>query len=76
MSNNRHVFNATGITFYNYKELEEGKRDLVFYTNPSNEDGYASTHISKAQLVNVDEASLVKYDRPSLGFVAFPFLTD
>nr|XP_026695327.1 fibrocystin-L-like [Ciona intestinalis] len=61
------VFNITKFTANNVKLQADGTRDLVMWTNPSNEDAVHPTILSQTSLINVEEASKVFIDRPSLG---------
>uniref|UniRef100_H2XU86 Uncharacterized protein n=1 Tax=Ciona intestinalis TaxID=7719 RepID=H2XU86_CIOIN len=54
-------------TANNVKLQADGTRDLVMWTNPSNEDAVHPTILSQTSLINVEEASKVFIDRPSLG---------
>uniref|UniRef100_H2YFZ9 G8 domain-containing protein n=1 Tax=Ciona savignyi TaxID=51511 RepID=H2YFZ9_CIOSA len=63
----RGLLSVQGI-FYFYKKLQaDGTRDSIFWTNPANEDIYHPTHLANVTLSNVEEASKLRLDRPSLG---------
>nr|CAB3264911.1 fibrocystin-L-like [Phallusia mammillata] len=62
------LLNISGLTAYSYK-AHGTARDLVFFTNPSNEDAFHPTYLKAITLVDVEQESKVLLDRPSLGKV-------
>lgn len=54
------------VTFANFKSTCN-VRDVMFYTNPINEDISHPTHLSGITKVDSDEDSTVLIDRPSVG---------
>ncbi|CAK8682966.1 unnamed protein product [Clavelina lepadiformis] len=63
----RGLLDIDGLHAQNYNLNSDGTRDLVFFTNPSNEDIFHPTYLRNIVLSNVDEDSKVYYARPSIG---------
>ncbi|CAK8682976.1 unnamed protein product [Clavelina lepadiformis] len=62
----RGLLDIRGLHAQNYNLNLDGTRDLVFFTNPSNEDIFHPTYLRNIVLSNVDEASKVYYARPNI----------
>jgi len=56
-----------GLHAENYNDNSDGSRDLVFWTNPKNEDIFHPTQVSGITFTNVNSNNKVLFDRPSLG---------
>ncbi|XP_076825620.1 fibrocystin-L-like isoform X2 [Clavelina lepadiformis] len=65
----RGLLDIRGLHAHNYNGHSDGTRDLVFFTNPSNEDIFHPTYLRNIVLSNVDDDSKVYYARPSLGLI-------
>ncbi|CAK8682961.1 unnamed protein product [Clavelina lepadiformis] len=65
----RGLLDIKGLHVHNYNGHSDGTRDLVFFTNPSNEDVFHPTYLRNIVLTNVDETSKVYYARPSIGLI-------
>ncbi|XP_076824499.1 fibrocystin-L-like isoform X2 [Clavelina lepadiformis] len=63
----RGLLDIDGLHAQNYNLNSDGTRDLIFFTNPSNEDIFHPTYLRNIVLSNVDEDSKVYYARPSIG---------
>ncbi|XP_076825618.1 fibrocystin-L-like isoform X2 [Clavelina lepadiformis] len=65
----RGLLDIRGLHAQNYNLNSDGTRDLVFFTNPSNEDIFHPTYLRNIVLSNVDEASKVYYARPNIELI-------
>ncbi|CAK8682970.1 unnamed protein product [Clavelina lepadiformis] len=63
----RGLLDIDGLHAQNYNLNSDGTRDLIFFTNPGNEDIFHPTYLRNIVLSNVDDDSKVYYARPSLG---------
>jgi len=65
----RGLFDIDGLVAHNYKLNSNGQRDLVFWTNPMNEDVNHPTHVKNSILSEVEKNSVVQFERPLLSNV-------
>ncbi|CAJ1082786.1 fibrocystin-L-like [Xyrichtys novacula] len=63
------LMTVTDTTFVSFKSVCSGEKNIIFSTNPQNEDLHHPTHISGATLVDCTEDAKVYILKPDLGKV-------